>query len=167
MIDPVTPLEAIEGYPSDRLTGRCHTRGNRMSTSLTTTISGKRPVEDPCCSSRVEAEAGYNRSEDRLSTVDHYKCKDRLEEEDRGSTTRPIEDLLEEEYRGISKKRTKDRLQESNRGLTTRVEPRKDRLPKQSRKPNTTRTDYKNTTRRLLIQSIGESPLFDCWIEQY
>ena len=146
------------------------TRGNRMSTSLTdTTISGKRPVEDPCClkwrKTSVEARIDY-RSRSRSGST-RRRVPRNLEEEDRGSTTRPIEDLLEEEYRGISKKRTKDRLQESNRGLTTRVEPRKDRLPKQSRKPNTTRTDYKNTTRRLLIQSIGESPLFDCWIEEY
>ena len=63
----------------------------------------------------------------------------------RGSTT---EDRLQE-YRGRIdyKSRTKDRLQES--------------------KSSTEAEGYKNTTRRLLIQSIGESPLFDYWIEEY
>ena len=77
--------------------------GDRMSTSLTdTTISGKRPVEDPCCSRK--------RSEDRLSTVDYYK--DRLPRKDsiEGPTRRRVPRKLEEEYRG------RNRLQESNRG---------------------------------------------------
>ena len=71
-----------------------------------------------------------------------------------------IEDLLEEEYRGISKKSTEEGTTEEGIDYQGR-----NRL--QESKSSTEAKDYKNTTRRLLIQSIGESPLFDCWIEEY
>ena len=104
-----------------------------MSTSLTdTTISGKRPVEDPCCSSRVEAEAGYKRSEDRLSTTTSARI------DYRGSTRRRVPRNLEEENRGRIDYKTEEGIDyRENRGRidykteegpttgsTTRVEPK-------------------------------------------
>ena len=115
-----------------------------MSTSLTdTTISGKRPVEDPCCSRK--------RSEDRLPRIDSKKrTEDRLQESDRGSTT---EDRLQE-YRGrIDYRKVPRKLEEEYRGSQLEV-PRKStrRVPRKSTR-STEEVNSKKSTEEVDYQS--------------
>ena len=162
----------------------CHYKGQSQSTSLTRIYpeeASRRPL-------LFEVEEDYK----RRSGSTRRRVLRNLEEEDQGSTQRrvPRKDRLQESNRGRNRLPRKDRLQESNRGIEYRgrttsskksteaidywsrseegseVEARKE-VEAEAEAPKVTRTDYKNTTRRLLIQSIGESPLFDCWIEEY
>ena len=115
-----------------------------MSTSLTTTISGRGQSKTPV----VRSERG--------STVDYYKWKESTTEE--GSTTtsskKTTEDRLEEEYRGNSKKSTEgSRLPRIDSKKTTeetrRRVPRKSTRRRVARKSTTEATGVEGEERTL------------------
>ena len=132
MIEPVTPgtpiLRDRSRLPKSKSKRGSDTRWCRLQGAIAIDIVNRYNPEE------ASRRPLLFEVEDRLSTTtsgrfNYYK----LEEEDRGSTTRPIEDLLEEEYRGTSKK---SRTEE---GSTTGESNRGRNRPQES-KPKTTRT---------------------------